>query len=134
MKLTSASSYALHAVALMAGRKDADPVASHEIAKARRIPEKFLLKVLTPLVRARRAWLAHGAHRRLPAGPAGVADLAAGGDRGGGRPDPRLRPAGRRGRQQARPPPPGHLQRRRRAAPPPAGEGPRLRAGEQTRP
>jgi Rrf2 family protein len=53
MKLTSASSYALHAVVFMAGRKDDSPVASHEIARARRISEKFLLKVLTPLVRAR---------------------------------------------------------------------------------
>ena len=53
MKLTRASSYALHAVAFMAARKDDKPVASHNIAKARKIPERFLLKVLKPLVSAR---------------------------------------------------------------------------------
>jgi Rrf2 family protein len=51
MKLTRASSYALHAVAYMAQQKDQTvPVASHHIAKARGIPERFLLKVLKPLV------------------------------------------------------------------------------------
>jgi Rrf2 family protein len=53
MKLTRASSYALHAVAYMAQQKSTDPVASHNIAKARKIPERFLLKVLKPLVSAR---------------------------------------------------------------------------------
>src|SRR6516225_3309213 len=54
MKLTRASSYALHAVAYMAGQKQQDkPVASHHIAQARGIPERFLLKVLKPLVSAR---------------------------------------------------------------------------------
>jgi Rrf2 family protein len=54
MKLTRASSYALHAVAYMASQKDKDrPVASHHIAQARGIPERFLLKVLKPLVSAR---------------------------------------------------------------------------------
>src|SRR5437588_2033283 len=54
MKLSRASSYALHAVAFMAGRKDnARPVASHNIAAARGIPDRFLLKVLKPLVSAR---------------------------------------------------------------------------------
>ncbi len=53
MKLTRASSYALHAVAFMAAQKSPDPVASHNIAKARGIPERFLLKVLKPLVSAR---------------------------------------------------------------------------------
>src|SRR5947209_17389598 len=54
MKLSRASSYALHAVAFMAGRKDnTRPVASHNIAAARGIPERFLLKVLKPLVSAR---------------------------------------------------------------------------------
>lgn len=53
MKLTRASSYALHAVAYMAGKKENKPVASHMIAKARGIPERFLLKVLKPLVAAR---------------------------------------------------------------------------------
>ncbi len=53
MKLTRASSYALHAVAYMAAQKQNKPVASHHIAKARGIPERFLLKVLKPLVSAR---------------------------------------------------------------------------------
>jgi Rrf2 family protein len=53
MKLTRASSYALHAVAFMAAQKTDKPVASHNIAAARGIPERFLLKVLKPLVSAR---------------------------------------------------------------------------------
>jgi Rrf2 family protein len=53
MKLTRASSYALHAVAFMAAQKSDRPVASHNIAQARGIPERFLLKVLKPLVSAR---------------------------------------------------------------------------------
>ena len=53
MKLSRASSYALHAVAFMAGRKDnTKAVASHHIAAARGIPDRFLLKVLKPLVSA----------------------------------------------------------------------------------
>ena len=53
MKLTRASSYALHAVVFMADQKHDRPVASHNIAQARGIPERFLLKVLKPLVSAR---------------------------------------------------------------------------------
>src|ERR1051325_7336184 len=53
MKLTRASSYALHAVAYMAAQKHHEPVASHHIAQARGIPERFLLKVLKPLVSSR---------------------------------------------------------------------------------
>ena len=53
MKLTRASSYALHAVVYMADQDSNDPVASHVIAKARKIPDRFLLKVLKPLVSAR---------------------------------------------------------------------------------
>lgn len=52
MKLTRASSYALHAVAYMAGQKKDRPTASHIIAQKRGIPERFLLKVLKPLVSA----------------------------------------------------------------------------------
>src|SRR5215217_7356192 len=52
MKLTRASSYALHAVTFMAAQKHDRPVASHNIAHARGIPERFLLKVLKPLVSA----------------------------------------------------------------------------------
>jgi Rrf2 family protein len=36
----------------MAAQKKADPVASHIIAQDRKIPERFLLKVLKPLVAA----------------------------------------------------------------------------------
>src|SRR6516164_7818654 len=53
MRLTRASSYALHAVVHMASQKHNRPVASHHIAEARGIPERFLLKVLKPLVSAR---------------------------------------------------------------------------------
>jgi Rrf2 family protein len=52
MKLTRASSYALHALAYMAAQKKDQPTASHIIAEKRRIPERFLLKVLKPLVSA----------------------------------------------------------------------------------
>jgi Rrf2 family protein len=51
MKLTRAASYALHAVVHMAQQKTQNtPVASHTIAAERGIPERFLLKVLKPLV------------------------------------------------------------------------------------
>src|SRR5437773_10910505 len=53
MKLTRASSYAIHALVFMAAQKKNRPVASHHIAKSRGIPERFLLKVLKPLVAAR---------------------------------------------------------------------------------
>src|SRR5205085_6519740 len=52
MRLTRASSYALHAVSYMAAQKQNRPIASHHIARARGIPERFLLKVLKPLVAA----------------------------------------------------------------------------------
>ncbi len=50
MKLTRASAYALHAVAFMAAQKSDKPIASHKIARKRKIPDRFLLKVLKPLV------------------------------------------------------------------------------------
>src|SRR5438034_4739652 len=53
MKLTRASSYAIHALVFMAAQKQNKTVASHHIARARGIPERFLLKVLKPLVAAR---------------------------------------------------------------------------------
>jgi Rrf2 family protein len=53
MKLTRASSYAFHAMAYMASQKQNQPTASHLIAQARGIPERFLLKVLKPLVSSR---------------------------------------------------------------------------------
>jgi Rrf2 family protein len=52
MKLTRAASYALHALAYMATQKKDHPTASHIIAEKRHIPERFLLKVLKPLVSA----------------------------------------------------------------------------------
>src|SRR5437667_5165080 len=53
MKLTRASVYALHALVHLAQRSDNLPLPSHEAARARGIPERFLLKVLKPLVGAR---------------------------------------------------------------------------------
>jgi Rrf2 family protein len=52
MRLTRASSYALHAVVYMAVQKKDGPIPSHLIARKRGIPERFLLKVLKPLVSA----------------------------------------------------------------------------------
>jgi Rrf2 family protein len=55
MKLTRAATYALQAVAYMANQKKSKedhPIASHRIADERKIPERFLLKVLKPLVSA----------------------------------------------------------------------------------
>lgn len=53
MRLTRASSYAIHALVYMGAQKHDRPIASHHIAQARGIPERFLLKVLKPLVSAR---------------------------------------------------------------------------------
>lgn len=53
MKLTRAASYAIHALVFMAVQKSNKPMASHNIAHARGIPERFLLKVLKPLVSVR---------------------------------------------------------------------------------
>jgi Rrf2 family protein len=50
MKLTLASVYALHALAFMAEQKHDRPIASHKIAEEQGVPERFLLKVLKPLV------------------------------------------------------------------------------------
>lgn len=52
MKLTRASTYALHAVTFMAALKKNRPTASHIIAQKRGISDRFLLKVLKPLVNA----------------------------------------------------------------------------------
>ena len=52
MKLTRASEYAIQAVAYMAVQKKNDITASHLIAEKKGIPERFLLKVLKPLVSA----------------------------------------------------------------------------------
>lgn len=53
MRLTRASQYAIYALVYMASQKENHPVASHVAAKAQGIPERFLLKVLKPLVSAR---------------------------------------------------------------------------------
>ncbi len=50
MRLSNASSYAIHSLVHMAAQKDNHLVASHHIAKEQGIPERFLLKVLRPLV------------------------------------------------------------------------------------
>lgn len=52
MKLTRASFYALNALVHLAEQGEGKPLASHQAAKARAIPERFLLKVLKPLVDA----------------------------------------------------------------------------------
>ncbi len=52
MKLTRASDYALGALVHLARAGLGRPVASHEMADAHRIPERFLVKVLRPLVSA----------------------------------------------------------------------------------
>jgi Rrf2 family protein len=53
MRLTRASSYALHAVDYLVAQKTTDaPIPSHVIARAEGIPERFLLKALKPLVSA----------------------------------------------------------------------------------
>jgi Rrf2 family protein len=53
MKLTRTSTYALQALAYMANQKLTTPIASYIVAKERGIPEKFLLKLLKPLVSTR---------------------------------------------------------------------------------
>lgn len=52
MQLTRASQYAIHALVFMAAQKENRPIASHIAAQAQGIPERFLLKVLLPLVSA----------------------------------------------------------------------------------
>jgi Rrf2 family protein len=52
MKLTRASNYALIALTHMAQEPERKAIASDDIAEARGLPERFLLKVLKPLVGA----------------------------------------------------------------------------------
>jgi Rrf2 family protein len=52
MRLTRASNYALQALAYLLEQPADRSVASHVVAEARDIPERFLLKVLQPLVTA----------------------------------------------------------------------------------
>jgi Rrf2 family protein len=49
MKLSQATTYALHALAYLVRHEEGRPVASHVIARAQGIPEKYLLKLLNPL-------------------------------------------------------------------------------------
>jgi Rrf2 family protein len=53
MKLSRAATYAIHALAFMAGQKDNRLVTSCSIAQSEYVPERFLLKILKPLVSAR---------------------------------------------------------------------------------
>jgi Rrf2 family protein len=53
MRLTRSSCYAVHALAHLAAAGEGRRVASSDIAKARGIPEGYILKVLKPLVTAR---------------------------------------------------------------------------------
>lgn len=62
MKLTRAASYAVHALVYMASQKQSTPIASHKIAEERGIPERFLLKVLKPLVTLRLLQSIKGPH------------------------------------------------------------------------
>jgi Rrf2 family protein len=50
MKLTKASGYAVAFLAYLAREKPDAPVPSHEIAREKGLPERFLPKVLKPLV------------------------------------------------------------------------------------
>jgi len=52
VKLTHATAYAVQALVFLARSGDSRPVASHDVAAAHGIPERFLLKCLKPLVSA----------------------------------------------------------------------------------
>ena len=52
LRLTRASVYAVHALVFMAGRRQTRSIPSHHIARARGIPEKFLLKLLKNLAQS----------------------------------------------------------------------------------
>ena len=62
MRLSHASTYALQALAHLAAAGPDRRVASHDIARARGIPERFILKVLRPLVSARLVRSLKGPH------------------------------------------------------------------------
>jgi Rrf2 family protein len=51
--MTRATNYALHALVNLAEAGREQPLASHHIAHAEGVPDRFLLKVLKPLVSAR---------------------------------------------------------------------------------
>jgi Rrf2 family protein len=52
VQFTFAIQYALEALTYLAAQPEAAPVPSHVIAETRGLPERFLLKILTPLVKA----------------------------------------------------------------------------------
>jgi Rrf2 family protein len=52
MKLSSATRYAVHALAYMASQKQNTVIPSHLVAQKQGMPERFLLKVLKPLATA----------------------------------------------------------------------------------
>jgi Rrf2 family protein len=52
MKFTCTATYAIYALVFLAAKKQNRLMASHDIARARGIPERFLLKVLKSLVSA----------------------------------------------------------------------------------
>jgi Rrf2 family protein len=85
MKLSRASTYALHAVAYLAAQKQpGQPIASHLVAQAQGIPERFLLKVLKPLVSARLLYSVKGPNGGYclarPAGEVSLLDVIEGVD------------------------------------------------------
>jgi Rrf2 family protein len=62
MRLTRAACYAIHAVAFIAQQKKDQTVPSHLIAAKRNISDRFLLKVLKPLVTAQVLTSVKGPH------------------------------------------------------------------------
>ncbi len=50
MQLTRAASYAIHALVHMANQEGDQPLASHLTARERGLPERFLARLLKPLV------------------------------------------------------------------------------------
>jgi Rrf2 family protein len=62
MRLTHTSTYAVHALAHLAAAGEKRLVLSYDIARARGIPERFILKVLRPLVSARLVRSLKGPH------------------------------------------------------------------------
>ena len=62
MRLTHTSTYAVHALAHLAAAGPDRRVASYDIARARGIPERFIFKVLRPLVSAQLVRSLKGSH------------------------------------------------------------------------
>jgi Rrf2 family protein len=62
MRLNRATVYALEALANLCGAAEGSTLASHDMARANGVPEKFMLKVLLPLVQARLLHSLRGPH------------------------------------------------------------------------